>query len=90
VAVEDLFAVGAAGFGGAIGVEGKVPAVSVDADIVVILTEQDEVVEGGLPPVLLVAQVMDVAVGGGAAASGPGAVLVPEGDGAADVPGDGV
>jgi hypothetical protein len=39
---------------------------------------------------LLVAQVVDVAVDGGAAAPGPGAFLVAELDGAADVPGDGV
>jgi hypothetical protein len=45
VAVEHLPAVGAAGLGGAVGVEGELPASSVDADVVVVLAEQDEVVE---------------------------------------------
>jgi len=45
VAVQDLPAVGAAGLGGAVGVEGELPASSVDADVVVVLAEQDEVVE---------------------------------------------
>jgi hypothetical protein len=45
VAVEDLCAVGAAGLGGAVGVEKELPASSVDADVVVVLAEQDEVVE---------------------------------------------
>lgn len=34
VAVEDLAAVGAVGFGGAVGVEDELPASSVDADVV--------------------------------------------------------
>ena len=76
--------------GGAVGVEGELPALSVDADVVVELADQDEVAECGLAAVLLVSQVVDVAVGGGAAAPGPGARAVAEGDGAADVPGDAV
>src|SRR6185437_14633053 len=88
VAVEGLLAVGAAGFGGAVGVQGELPASSVDADVVVELADQDEVAEGGFAAVLFVAQVVDVAVDGGAAAAGPGAGSVAEQDGAADVPGD--
>jgi hypothetical protein len=44
VAVEDLFAVGAAGLSGAVGAEGELPAAAVDADVVVELACQDEVV----------------------------------------------
>jgi prepilin signal peptidase PulO-like enzyme (type II secretory pathway) len=40
VAAED-FAVGAAGFGGAVGVEGEGPAQAVDAHLVVIRAQQD-------------------------------------------------
>jgi len=35
VAVQDVTAVGAAGFGGAVGVEDELPAAAVDADVVV-------------------------------------------------------
>jgi hypothetical protein len=45
VAVEDLLAVGAAGLGGAVGVQGELPAAAVDADVVMVLAGQDEVVE---------------------------------------------
>src|SRR3982074_3288144 len=68
VAVEDLFAVGTSGFGGAVGVEDQLPAAAVDADVVVVLAGQDEVVDRCLAAVLLVAQVVHVAVDGGAAA----------------------
>jgi hypothetical protein len=44
VTVEDLLAVGASGFGGAVGVEDQLPAVAVDADVVVELAGQDAVV----------------------------------------------
>jgi hypothetical protein len=57
VAVQDLFAVGASGFGGAVGVEDELPALAVDADVVVELADQDEVVQGSLAAVFLVAQV---------------------------------
>jgi hypothetical protein len=43
VAVEGLLAVGAAGFGGAVGVQGELPASAVDADVVVELADQDAV-----------------------------------------------
>jgi hypothetical protein len=45
VAVQGLFTVGTSGFGGAVGVEDELPASSVDADVVVELADQDEVVE---------------------------------------------
>ena len=38
VAVEDLLAVGTSGFGGAVGVQGELPAAAVNADVVVELT----------------------------------------------------
>jgi hypothetical protein len=44
VAAEDLFAVGTSGLGGAVGMQGELPASAVDADVVVVLTQQDEVV----------------------------------------------
>ena len=90
VAVEDLLAVGAAGFGGAVGVEDELPASAVDAHVVVVPARQDEVFQGGLAAVFLVAQVADVAVDRGAAAPGPGAFPVPEQNGTADLPRDGV
>jgi hypothetical protein len=43
--VKDLFAVGTSGLGGAVGVQGELPAAAVDADVVMELTGQDEVVE---------------------------------------------
>ena len=54
---QDAAAVGAAGFGGAVGVEDELPAAAVDADVVVELADQDEVVQGSLAAVFLVAQV---------------------------------
>ena len=59
---EDLPAVGTSRFGGAVGVQDELPAAAVDADVVVELADQDAVVDGGLPAVLLVAQVVHVAV----------------------------
>jgi hypothetical protein len=44
VAVEDVLAVGTSGLGGAVGVEGELPAAAVDADVMVELTCQNEVV----------------------------------------------
>ena len=76
MAVQDLFAVGTSGFGGAVGVEGQLPAAPVDADVVVELAQQDQVVDGGLAAVLFVPQVVDVAVDRGPAAFRPGALLV--------------
>jgi hypothetical protein len=37
MAVEHLLAVGTSGLGGAVGVEGELPAAAVDADVVVVL-----------------------------------------------------
>jgi hypothetical protein len=89
VAVQHVSSVGAAGLGGAVGMEGEGPAVTVDADVVVVLAQQDAVGERGFSAVGLVAQVVDVALGGGAVASRPGAVVVADLDGAPDVAGDG-
>ena len=63
---------------------------AVYAHVVVVLAQQHAVGEGGFAAVGLVSEVVDVAVGGGAAALRPGAVAVAQEDGAADVAGDGV
>ena len=76
---------GAVGGGGGVGVQDEAPAAAVDADIMVELAQKGTIPQGGLSAVALVAQVVDVAVGGGLAAAGPGAVPVAEDDGAADV-----
>src|SRR5215470_1217520 len=89
VAAEDL-AVGSAGFGGAVGVQGELPAAAVDAHVVVELAQQDAVADAGVAAVFLVPEVVHVAPGGGAAAARPGAAPVPQQHGAADVGGDGV
>src|ERR1700681_525133 len=47
VAVQGAFAVGAGGGGGAVGVEGDLPAPLVDGDEVVEGAEQDQVSQGG-------------------------------------------
>jgi hypothetical protein len=47
MAAEDL-AVGGDGLCGAVGVEDEFPAEAVDADLVVILAQQDEVLQAGL------------------------------------------
>jgi hypothetical protein len=72
VAVQGVVSVGAGGVGGAVGVEGEGPSVAVDGDVVVVLAEQDAVVEGCVAAVGLVFEVVDVALGGGAGAVGPG------------------
>src|SRR5689334_12239661 len=87
VAAEDL-AVGAAGFGGAVGVQDDLPAPAVDADVVVELAQQDTRIDAGLAAVFLVGDVVHVAPGGGPAAARPGAAPVAEQHGAADVRGD--
>jgi hypothetical protein len=81
-------AVRAVGGGGAIGMEDEFPAVPVDADVVVKLTQQNARGGGGFPAVCFVPQVMHVAPGGRPAAPRPGAALVAEQDGPADVGGD--
>jgi hypothetical protein len=43
VAVEDLAAVGASCLCGAVGVEDELPAFAVDADVVMVLADQDAV-----------------------------------------------
>src|ERR1700733_9601012 len=91
VAAEDGLSVGAGGAGGSVGQEFDFPAQPVDADVMVILAEHDAVGAAGLPAVLFVFDVVDVAVGGAAvAAAGPGAALVAGDDGLADGVGDGV
>ena len=84
-------AVGPVDGGAAVGVEGDPPAAAVNANVMMKLTQGDARVGAGLAAVLLVGDVVDVALGGGAAAAGPGAfVAVAPEDGAADSGGDGV
>ncbi len=91
VGVQGLPAVWAGGGPGAIGVVDDLPAPAVNTDIMMKLTQKGTISYGCLAAVALVADVVDVAGAGGAvAAAGPGAVLVPEDDGAADGRGDGV
>jgi hypothetical protein len=90
VGSEDLAAVGASGFGGAVGVEDELPASAMNADIMMELAYQGTILHGGFAAVFLVAEVVHVAVDRRAAALGPGAFAVAQEDGAADVPGDAV
>src|SRR5580658_9180551 len=91
VAVQDLGAVGVPGGGGAVGVQDELPAPAVDGDLVVEEAEEDAVCDAGGAAVGLVADVVDLAGGGGlGAAPGPPAVLVAQGDGVPDRGGDGV
>ena len=87
---EDLAAVGASGLGGSVGVEGELPAVAVDAEIMVELAQNDTVIYRSLPTVLLVPQVVYVAMHRRAAAPRPGTTAVAQQDGTADVGRDGV
>src|SRR5215472_16896582 len=88
MAAEDVAARGE-GLCAAIGVEDEFPAEAVDADLVVILAQQDEVSQAGLAALGPGDDVVDLAGGGGhVAATGPAAVPVAENDGAADVVGD--
>jgi hypothetical protein len=41
MAVKDLLPVGTSGLGGAVGVQDELPASAVDADVMVILADQD-------------------------------------------------
>jgi hypothetical protein len=43
VGSEDVATVGAAGFGGAVGVEDELPAATMDADVMVVMAQQDKV-----------------------------------------------
>jgi len=86
--LDDL-SVGSGGAGGSVGQEFDFPFPPVDADVVVVLAEQDGCFDAGGAAVFLVLDVVDVADGGGAVAAGrPGAVLVAADDGAADGVGD--
>jgi len=61
----------------------------VDADVMVILAEQDAVLDAGRSAVFLVLDVVDAAASGAlVAAAGPGALLIAEDDGAPDRLGD--
>src|SRR5579859_1800987 len=89
VAVEDLGAVGAAGGGGAVGVQGDFPAPLVDRDPMVEEAVQRAAVHAGLPAVGQVGDVVHFARRRGlVAAAGPAAVLVAQDDRAADRGGD--
>src|SRR5215475_5277145 len=87
--MEDL-PLGAVCGGGAVGVQGQLPAPSVDADVVVELAQQHAVLDAGVAAVLLVPQVVHVAIDGGPAAARPGAAPVAQQHRAADVGGDAV
>ena len=88
VALEDL-SLGSGGADGSVGEEFDFPSPPVDADVVVVLAEQDAVFDAGGAAVFFVFDVVDVADGGGAvAAGGPGAVLVAVDDGVPDRRGD--
>ena len=85
MAVQDL-AVGAAGFGAAVGVQDQGPAEPVDTDLVVVMTQQDQVAQAGRAAVGAVGDVVDLAAGGGlVAAAGPRAVPVAQDDRPAQV-----
>ena len=89
VAVQDL-PVGTIRRSGAVRVQDDLPVPPVYANIVVKLTQENTRANAGLAAVLLVHDVMHVAITRGAAAVRPGAVLVAQGDGAADVGRDAV
>src|SRR5579864_2640414 len=85
VAAEDFGAVGAAGGGSAVRVQGDGPAPLVNRNVVVEKTEQRAIPHRGGAAVGLVGQVVHLTRGGGlVAAAGPAAVLVPQDDRAAD------
>ena len=85
MAAEDL-AVGGASFGRAVGMEDQGPAEAVDADLVVVLAEQDQVRQAGLAAVGAVHDVVDLASRRGlVATAGPCTVPVAEDDQAAEV-----
>jgi hypothetical protein len=88
--VRNVAAVGTSGLGGAVGVEDELPASSMNADIMMELTHQGTILHGRFAAVFLVAEVVHVAVNRRAPAFGPGALAVPEEDGAADVGRDAV
>jgi len=69
VAAENLGAVGAAGSGGAVGVQGNFPAPLVDRDMVVEETVKCTAVYAGLPAVGQVGDVVDLTGRGGLVAA---------------------
>jgi hypothetical protein len=69
VASEDFGAVGAAGCGGAVGVEGDGPAPLVDADLVMVEAVQPARLDAGLAAVGLMDQVVHFARCGGLVAA---------------------
>jgi hypothetical protein len=69
VAVEDLGAVGVPGGGAAVRIERERPAPAVDGDLVVEEAEEEAVFETGGAAVGLVADVVDLAGGGGLGAA---------------------
>src|SRR5215475_15279089 len=85
VAVQGAAAVRAHRHGGAVGVEGELPAPSVDGNEVVEGTEKAAVGEGGGAVVGASLQVVDVAGDGGLVAAGEATMLVAAGDGSADL-----
>src|SRR5580693_9982576 len=89
VAVEDFGAVGAAGGGGAVGIEGDGPAPLMDRYMMVEETVQGAAVDAGLPAVGQVGHMVHfTGCGGLVAAAGPAAMLVAQDDRAADRGGD--
>src|SRR5450756_282552 len=84
VAAEDL-AAGAVGAGGPVGEELDVPAPAVDADVVVVLAQQDAVPDAGRAAVLEAVSYTHLAAGGApAAAAGSRAVLIAQDHGPPD------
>ena len=89
VTSQNLGAVGAAGGGGAVGVQGDGPAPLVDGHVVVEEAVQGTAVDAGLAAVGQVGHMVHFTrCGGLVAAAGPAAVLVPQDHRAADGGGD--
>ena len=89
VAMEDFGAVGAAGAGGAVGVERDRPALLVDGHVVMVKAKKCAAVHAGLPAVRQVGDMVHLTGRGGlVTAARPAAVLIAEDDRAADRGGD--
>jgi Beta-lactamase len=89
VAVEDFGAVGAAGGGGAVGIERDGPALLVDGHVVMVKAIKCAAVHAGLPAVGQVDDMVHLTGRGGlVTAAGPAAVLIAQDDRAADRGGD--
>src|SRR5882724_10223989 len=87
VAMDDL-APGSVRGGGAVRMQDESPAPSMNAHIVMELTQKCTIRHGSLAAVALVPQVVDIAGGGSLTAAGPFAVPGAQRDGAANVAGD--